>query len=94
MDEVYTVLTDRARELHQKSMLGKPDQPARILIALAGPSRSGKSTVGVEVVHFLNKESLTAPYAAVLPMDGFQLTRATLDSIPNSREAHARRGIH
>jgi pantothenate kinase len=101
MEAVYTQLTNRAAELHRASSTshatGSPDSKprSRILIALAGPPGSGKSTVAAQVVGRLNTSSSTShPFALVLPMDGFHLTRATLQAMPNSEEAIARRGVY
>ncbi|OQU96201.1 hypothetical protein CLAIMM_02314 [Cladophialophora immunda] len=93
MESVYAILTDRARTLYRTRINQAVDRPSRILIALAGPPGSGKSTVATSVVKRLNADSLDRPYAAVLPMDGFHYTRATLDMMENSAEAHARRGV-
>jgi pantothenate kinase len=102
MEAVYTQLTNRATKLYRASAStsynqGSPSSssPSRILIALAGPPESGKSTVAAEVVKRLNASSITGcPFAIVLPMDGFHLTRATLQAMKNSEEAIARRGVY
>jgi pantothenate kinase len=61
-----------------------PDK--RLLFGLAGCPGSGKSTLASALVQRLG------PVAALLPMDGFHLSRAQLDALPNAAEAHARRG--
>ncbi|KAL6790322.1 P-loop containing nucleoside triphosphate hydrolase protein [Trichoderma sp. SZMC 28013] len=86
MESIYSFLTTRALRLKK----GHDDQN-RVIVALAGPPGSGKSTIAAEVVSRLNT-SCSLPIAAVLPMDGFHLSRATLDTMPNSTEAYARRG--
>ncbi|KAF4628360.1 hypothetical protein G7Y89_g9792 [Cudoniella acicularis] len=88
MEPVYSSLTDRTLELTKE--LGDAGQP-RIVVVLAGPPGSGKSTIAAKVVQRLNATA-TAPFAAVLPMDGFHLSRSTLDALPNKAEAYARRG--
>jgi pantothenate kinase len=90
MEPVYQSLTDRALALKQRLGNGTPAQN-RIVIVLAGPPGSGKSTIAAQVVRRLNATS-TAPFAALLPMDGFHLPRSTLDLLPNRAEAYARRG--
>lgn len=87
MEPVYSSLTDRALELRKK--LENVQQ--RVVVVLAGPPGSGKTTIADKVVKRLNATS-TKPFAVVLPMDGFHLSRATLDALPNKAEAYARRG--
>ncbi|TVY33292.1 putative uridine kinase [Lachnellula subtilissima] len=91
MEPVYSSLTDRAIELCKH--LGDHALPAqhRIVVALAGPPGSGKSTIAAKVVQRLNATS-TVPFAVIVPMDGFHLPRSTLDALPNKLEAYARRG--
>lgn len=91
MEPVYSSLTDRAIELCKH--LGDNASPAqhRIVVALAGPPGSGKSTIAAKVVQRLNATS-TVSFAAIVPMDGFHLPRSTLDTLPNKLEAYARRG--
>ncbi len=38
--------------------------------------------------------SLPPSVCTIMPMDGYHLTRAQLDAMPNAAEAHARRGAH
>ncbi|KAH0522977.1 hypothetical protein TsFJ059_008038 [Trichoderma semiorbis] len=86
MQSIYSFLTTRALYLRKSH----GDQN-RVIVALAGPPGSGKSTIAAEVVSRLNTLG-SLPIAAVLPMDGFHLSRATLDTMPNRAEAYARRG--
>ena len=90
MDQVYDKLTARALDLH--AQLAGEASRLRILIALAGPPGSGKTTIAAEVARRIKNESGVS--AAVIPMDGFHYPRAYLDSLPNAAEAHARRGAH
>jgi pantothenate kinase len=90
MEPVYSSLTDRALELYKELKNASPTQH-RIVVALAGPPGSGKSTIASKVVQRLNATS-TIPFAAIVPMDGFHLPRSTLDALPNKVEAYARRG--
>lgn len=89
MEPVYQSLTDRALSLKQDLVDGK--QHRRVVVILAGPPGSGKTTIAAKVAERLNAGSAT-PFAAVVPMDGFHLPRSTLDTMPNKEEAYARRG--
>jgi pantothenate kinase len=90
MEEIYQSLTARALALTtQLSTRTKPQE--RVVVILAGPPGSGKSTIAAQVIKRLNACSAT-PFAAFLPMDGFHLPRSTLDTLTNSEEAYARRG--
>jgi len=90
MEPVYQALTDRALALKRLLQNGSPARH-RIVVVLAGPPGSGKSTIAAQVVQRLNATS-TTPFAAMVPMDGFHLPRSTLDLLPNRAEAYARRG--
>jgi pantothenate kinase len=90
MEPVYRSLTERALSLKNRLDNGSPGQQ-RIVVVLAGPPGSGKSTIAAKVVQRLNATS-TTPFAALVPMDGFHLPRSALDLLPNRAEAYARRG--
>ncbi|KAK7184491.1 nicotinamide riboside kinase [Paraphaeosphaeria sporulosa] len=66
------------------------DTPSRILVALAGVPGSGKSTVSAALLVELAARGIAD--VAVVPMDGFHLTKKQLSALPNSEEAFARRG--
>lgn len=84
MDDVYDVLADRLLTLYL-------DCPStQYLIGVAGGPGAGKSTLTQEVCARINRVHEQA--AVVVPMDGFHLYKAQLDSMPNSEEAHRRRG--
>ncbi|KAH6720191.1 P-loop containing nucleoside triphosphate hydrolase protein [Leptodontidium sp. MPI-SDFR-AT-0119] len=89
MESVYQSLTERAIAL--KSKFDSSTKQNRVIVALAGPPGSGKSTIAEHVIERLNGTSAT-PFAAIVPMDGFHLPRSALDQMPNSSEAYARRG--
>ncbi|PMD58384.1 P-loop containing nucleoside triphosphate hydrolase protein [Hyaloscypha bicolor E] len=90
MEPIYRSLTERALSLKDRLDNGSPGQH-RIVVVLAGPPGSGKSTIAAKVVQRLNATS-TTPFAALIPMDGFHLPRSALDLLPNRAEAYARRG--
>src|SRR5262245_60497364 len=95
MESVHKMLTSRARSRQRvvdRNRLNGAGN-SRAIISLAGPPGSGKSTVANEIVRRPNV-GLSIPTAFVLSMDGFHYSRATLDSMPNAAEAHARRGVH
>jgi pantothenate kinase len=86
MEDIYQSLTAQAFALCTKLKAQE-----RVVVVLAGPPGSGKSTIAAQVVQRLNAAS-AMPFAALLPMDGFHLPRSTLDRMPNCIEAYARRG--
>ncbi|KAK9365572.1 putative uridine kinase [Lipomyces kononenkoae] len=90
MESVYSYLTYRAKTIRDQLCQDDPT-PTRVLIAVAGPPGSGKSTIAKEVVTRLNAKP-SKPVAVNVPMDGFHLTQATLNTFPNREEAFARRG--
>lgn len=64
----------------------------RYVVAIAGIPGSGKTTLAEAVVQLLNTNADPKVHAALLSMDGFHLSRAALDQLPNHTEAHTRRG--
>lgn len=71
------------------------------MIAVSGIPGSGKTTLAATVAKKLNeKDHEESPgvacsghdIAAFIPMDGYHLSRAQLDAMPNPALAHARRG--
>ncbi|KAI4852305.1 P-loop containing nucleoside triphosphate hydrolase protein [Aureobasidium sp. EXF-8845] len=89
MDYTYDLMASRARYIHA---LERQISPAkRVVIALAGPPGSGKSTAAQEVVDLLN-QTQQEPWVQLLPMDGFHYSQQVLDGFPNKVEAYARRG--
>jgi pantothenate kinase len=89
MDYTYGLMATRARYIHA---LERKISPAkRVVIALAGPPGSGKSTAAQKVIDLLN-QGRQEPWAQVLPMDGFHYPQQVLDQFPNRVEAFARRG--
>src|ERR1700761_7450290 len=69
--------------------------PGRLVVGVAGPPGSGKSTVAEHVAQIINQRAAAtkpARRAQTVSLDGFHYTRAVLDSFPNRDEAHKRRG--
>lgn len=62
----------------------------RYLVAIGGPPGSGKTTIAKRVTHLLNEGSVMQ--TALVPMDGFHLSRAALDKLPDPEMAYVRRG--
>lgn len=60
-------------------------------MGIAGVPGSGKSTLAAHLEARINALAGRAVAAAV-PMDGYHLTRAQLDAMPDPEEAHRRRG--
>ncbi|MEO1639019.1 MAG: nucleoside/nucleotide kinase family protein [Pseudomonadota bacterium] len=52
--------------------------PGRMIIGIAGPPASGKSTLAEAVVEQLNAGATGSPQAALLPMDGYHLDNPVL----------------
>ncbi|ETX10729.1 hypothetical protein MUS1_14180 [Marinomonas ushuaiensis DSM 15871] len=65
------------------------NKPHRTLIALTGGPGSGKSTLAEYVTSYFSTQQ---EQAISLSMDGFHLSKAQLNALPNSEEAFARRG--
>ncbi|CAD0081447.1 unnamed protein product [Aureobasidium vineae] len=89
MEYTYGLMAFRARNVHTFERSTSPSK--RVIIALAGPPGSGKSTAAQNIVDLLNQDH-DEPWAQVLPMDGFHYPQSTLDKMPNKAEAYARRG--
>ncbi|KAH6567440.1 hypothetical protein BASA50_009668 [Batrachochytrium salamandrivorans] len=66
--------------------------PGRILVALCGIPGAGKTTAAHRLAQIAVSANIKAEQVIVVPMDGFHLTRAQLDLLPDPIEAHRRRG--
>ena len=61
-------------------------------MAVAGIPASGKSTFAQKVVDRVNIALSTPEQAILVGLDGWHLTRAQLDAMPDPKLAHERRG--
>lgn len=93
MDETYKQLLTSIRSYMSES------KRKRIIVAIAGAPGSGKSTIASEIVRLLNSEEPSSTTLAAVElravcvsMDGFHLSRSSLDLLPNKEEAYMRRG--
>ncbi|KAI3435982.1 hypothetical protein D9Q98_002040 [Chlorella vulgaris] len=87
MQEAYDLLTDRV--MHHLQRRGDSRSAGKFLVGVAGVPGSGKSSLAREVVARLNKRGTLA---VNVPMDGFHYFKHQLDTMPDPRVAHARRG--
>ena len=62
-------------------------------MGIAGSPASGKSTAAQILIQHINA-AMQEPKAIVVGLDGWHLTRAQLDSFPDPKLAHDRRGAH
>ncbi|KAF9042163.1 P-loop containing nucleoside triphosphate hydrolase protein, partial [Panaeolus papilionaceus] len=74
-----------------------PDQ--RLIVGIAGIPASGKSTISHRLVTKLNAllskhEEHATMRAIFVGLDGWHYSRATLDTFPDPKLAHERRGAH
>ncbi|KAG5644135.1 hypothetical protein DXG03_009082 [Asterophora parasitica] len=79
--------------------LAKTPPSSRLLVGIAGIPASGKSTFSVSVAAYTNKllqlaESHGDTRALLIGMDGWHLSRAQLDQLPDPKLAYDRRGSH
>lgn len=93
MEKTYEMLASRAIRGYEL-LRGRAQHPPRLVIALAGPPGSGKSTVANNVAAIVKRRCAEtgSPSIAVIGMDGYHLSRAVLDTLPNREEAYIRRG--
>ncbi|MCW4631376.1 MULTISPECIES: hypothetical protein [Marinomonas] len=66
------------------------NQPNRTLIGLTGGPGSGKSTLADYLLNYFSRQQNME--VICLSMDGFHLSKAQLNALPNAEEAFARRG--
>ncbi|KAF9876112.1 phosphoribulokinase/uridine kinase [Colletotrichum karsti] len=87
---IHRILSKWDEKKHSSSDIS--DTHPRLIIALAGPPGSGKTTIAQRVVSAINTSPEPHPKSIVLSADGFHLPLATLRALPNAAEAIARRG--
>ncbi|UNI22864.1 hypothetical protein JDV02_008711 [Purpureocillium takamizusanense] len=88
MDATYGALADRVR---QQWTAAKARGQRRLVIAVAGPPGSGKTTIARHVVDLVRR-SPNGPSIVAISADGFHLPLSALEALPNATEALARRG--
>jgi len=87
------LVDELAKEAIAIYKLRKPSH--RLLVAVYGIPGAGKTYLTQHVVRRINiltQLEYGTAIAAVIPMDGFHLTRAELDKMPDPQLAHKRRG--
>lgn len=88
MEATYQALAER---VEQKWVAKKAHGHKRLIIALAGPPGSGKTTIARHVVEHVAALP-SRPSIVAISADGFHFPLATLRALPNAEEALARRG--
>uniref|UniRef100_A0A914YZQ1 Phosphoribulokinase/uridine kinase domain-containing protein n=1 Tax=Panagrolaimus superbus TaxID=310955 RepID=A0A914YZQ1_9BILA len=86
MEDLYQQLSQNAIDLFNQNGGFK-----RIMIGLAGPPGSGKTTTAQKVCEKIN-EFIADGAATVLPMDGFHIPRKKLQEMENPEYLFKRRG--
>lgn len=70
----------------------------RLLVGISGVPASGKSTLAQNIINHANRrwqgKHNVAQIAVLVGLDGWHLTRAQLDAMPDPKLAHDRRGAH
>lgn len=91
MDTTYNDLAARIQHKWHERKAADTSGQARLLIALAGPPGSGKTTVASHIVRKVAALP-DSPSIVAISADGFHFPLATLRALPNAEEAIARRG--
>lgn len=98
MDQTYRSLADcilskwEEKKAKVATTNGTRNATPRLIVAVAGPPGSGKTTIANKVVDIINSLPSKSPKTIVISADGFHLPLATLQKLPNASEALARRG--
>ncbi|TDZ51753.1 putative uridine kinase [Colletotrichum trifolii] len=96
MEATYRTLVQRILSKWEEKQNSPPEESEahpRLIIALAGPPGSGKTTIAQRVLSALSSTAEPRPKTVVLSADGFHLPLAALHAMPNASEAIARRGV-
>ncbi|KAL6768417.1 URK1 [Auxenochlorella protothecoides x Auxenochlorella symbiontica] len=89
--DMGSIVSSLANRILAQAAALRPLENRRYLVGIAGVPGSGKSTLAAHLQARIN--ALTGgAVAAAVPMDGYHLTRAQLDAMPDPEEAHMRRG--
>ena len=96
MNEVYHRLAQHAVEaLTRRKTSSSSSSSSRLLIALAGAPGAGKTRTALAVADLVNAQLLPAAdprSMIVVSMDGFHYPRSVLDTMPDPKLAHEKRG--
>ncbi|KAJ4203178.1 hypothetical protein NW767_005289 [Fusarium falciforme] len=88
MESTYHSLANHVQQIWDKK---RAKGHSRVIIAIAGPPGSGKSTVAQEVARIVAGLP-DGPLITSISADGFHLSLDTLRTLPNGKELLARRG--
>ncbi|OHW99077.1 phosphoribulokinase uridine kinase [Colletotrichum incanum] len=95
MESTYQSLVQRILLKWDEKRRSPPRTAAkhpRLIVAIAGPPGSGKTTIAQRVVSAINSTPEPHPKSIVVSADGFHLPLKTPNTLPNAAEAIARRG--
>lgn len=88
MESTYHLLANRVQQIWQEQ---RAKGHSRVIIAIAGPPGSGKSTIAQQVARTVAGLP-DGPLITSISADGFHLSLDTLRTLPNSKELIERRG--
>ncbi|RMJ18077.1 hypothetical protein CDV36_002246 [Fusarium kuroshium] len=88
MQSTYQLLANRVQQIWEEK---REKGHSRVIIAIAGPPGSGKSTIAQEVLRRVTRLPY-GPLITSISADGFHLSLDTLCTMPNSKDLIARRG--
>jgi len=91
MEAIYQSLAETAITQYEALKNRSTEVSPRLLIAVAGPPGSGKTTSTTAIAALVNAKT-SSSIATVVSMDGFHWPRSYLDKLPNREEAYIRRG--